>query len=57
MGLRSFVALPIEQGGMVFRLQNLESLDENKNIAIANFAYGITGKQTLLFFHALSSFT
>ncbi len=49
MGLRSFVALPIEQGGMVFRLQNLESLDDNKNIAIANFAYGITGKQTLLF--------
>lgn len=48
MGLRSFVALPLEQGGMVFRLQNLETLNNNKNVAIANFAYGITGKQTLL---------
>lgn len=49
MGLRTFVALPLEQGGMVFRLQDLETLNSNKNIAIANFAYGITGKQTLFF--------
>ncbi len=49
MGLRSFVALPLEQGGMVFRLQNLETFNSNKNVAIANFAYGITGKQTLFF--------
>lgn len=49
MGLRSFVALPLEQGGMVFRLQDLATLNKNSNIAIANFAYGITGKQTLFF--------
>jgi len=49
MGLRSFVALPIEQGGMVLRLQDLDTLNGNKNQAIANFAYGITGNQTLLF--------
>lgn len=49
MGTRTFVALPIEQGGMVFRLQDLETLNNNNNIAIGNFAYGITGKQTLLF--------
>jgi len=49
MGLRSFVALPLELGGMVFRLQDLETLNSNKNVAIANFAYGLTGKQTLLF--------
>ena len=49
MGLRSFVALPLEQGGMIFRLQDLDTLNTNKNIAIADFAYGITGKQTLLF--------
>ncbi len=30
MGLRSFVALPLEQGGMVFRLQDLETLNSNK---------------------------
>ncbi len=49
MGLRTFVALPLEQGGMVLRLQYLEALDKNQKIVIANFAYGITGKQTLLF--------
>ena len=49
MPIRSFVALPLEQGGMIFRLQDLETLNSNKNVAIANFAYGITGKQTLLF--------
>lgn len=48
MGLRSFVALPLEQGGMVFRLQDLETLNSSRNVAIANFAYGLTGKQTLL---------
>jgi len=48
MGLRSFVALPLEQGGIILRLQDLENLSNNTNIAIANVAYGLTGKQTLL---------
>jgi len=48
MGIRSFVVLPLEQGGMVFRLQDLHTLNNNNNVAIGNFAYGITGKQTLL---------
>jgi len=49
MGLRSFVALPLEQGGIVLRLQDLETLNDNKNVAIAEAAYGISGKQTLFF--------
>jgi len=48
MGLRVFVALPLEQGGIVLRGQNVENLSGDRNIAIANFAYGITGNQTLL---------
>lgn len=49
MGIRSFVALPLEQGGMIFRLQDLENTSRDGNIAIANFAYGLAGKHTLLF--------
>ena len=49
MGIRSFVALPLEQGGMLFRLQDFGTFDGNKNTAIGNFTYGITGKQTLFF--------
>jgi len=49
MGLRSFVALPLEQGGAVLRLQDIENLSNSGNIAIANLAYGITGNQSLLF--------
>ncbi len=48
MGLRSFVALPLEQGGIVLRLQDLGTFNNNQNVVIANLAYGITGKQTLL---------
>jgi len=49
MGLRSFVALPLEQRGIVLRAQNIDNLSNNTNIAVANVAYGITGQQTLLF--------
>jgi len=49
MGLRSFVALPLEQGGIVLRLQDIDNLQSDRNIAIANIALGITGKQALLF--------
>lgn len=47
MGLRAFIALPLEREGMVFRFQGL--LDPNKGIDVfaTNFAYGISGKQTL----------
>ena len=48
MGIRSLVALPLEQEGMVFRLQDIDNLDSDKNMVIGNFAYGITGSQTLL---------
>jgi len=48
MALRSFVALPLEQGGIVLRLQDLETLNRDNNVAIANFAYGIAGRHTLL---------
>jgi len=49
MGIRTFVALPLEQSGMVFRLQDIGRFDSDKSVAIGNFAYGLTGKQTLFF--------
>ena len=49
MGLRSFVALPVEKGGQVLRLQ-LESHDERAvDTTIVSLAYGVSGKQTLFF--------
>ncbi len=49
MGLRSFVALPIERGGMVFRFQGIFNVDNhNQNLFVTNFAYGLSGYQTLL---------
>ena len=48
MGLRSFVALPLEKEGTVLRLQNIDTLNNDKNVMVANLAYGISGKQTLL---------
>jgi len=49
MGLRSFVALPIEKGGTVVRLIDQHNLDTDTNFLAANVAYGLSGKQTLLF--------
>ncbi len=49
MGLRSFVALPVNQGGAVFRLQYLANTDTDLGIAFVNAALGLTGKDTLLF--------
>lgn len=37
MGIRSFVALPLEQGGMVFRLQDFGTFTGDKNTAIAYY--------------------
>ena len=47
MGLRSFVALPLEKGGIVLRLFDEYNFDRDVNVLTTNLAYGISGKQTL----------
>ncbi len=47
MGIRSFVALPIESGGTVVRLVDEHIADTEVNRLIGNLAYGISAKQTL----------
>ena len=47
MGLRSFVALPINKGGVVTRFVVDEIPETNNDQLTSNFAYGIDGKQTL----------
>ena len=49
MGLRSFVALPIEKGGSVVRLQVERNNDTDVDTAITNVAWGLSHNQTLLF--------
>jgi len=49
MGLRSFVALPVDKGGTVLRVQGERNNDRNVNRLIASAAYGLSGKHTLLF--------
>jgi hypothetical protein len=46
MGLRSFVALPVDKGGTVVRAQYQYNSDTE--VLVANAAYGISSKQTLL---------
>ncbi|MBL4744467.1 MAG: hypothetical protein JKX87_07565 [Cycloclasticus sp.] len=48
MGLRSFVALPVEKGGKVVRLQLLNNRDTNTDTFVTNLAWGISHKQTVL---------
>jgi hypothetical protein len=48
MGLRSFVALPVEKGGKVLRLQLERNRDTGRETAAASLAYGLSGRQTLL---------
>ncbi|RKZ79573.1 MAG: hypothetical protein DRQ35_03975, partial [Gammaproteobacteria bacterium] len=48
MGLRSFVALPVEKGGSVIRFQLEQAKGANTDTLITSVAYGFTGKQTLL---------
>lgn len=48
MGLRSFVALPIEEGGHVARLIAESNKEQSTDYLKANYAYGISSKQTLL---------
>jgi len=49
MGLRSFVALPVDKGGQVFRLQLQRNFDADIDRAIASLAWGVSGRSTLLF--------
>lgn len=49
MGLRSFVALPIEKGGTVLRLFAERNTDTDVDMLTTELAYGISGTQTLFF--------
>jgi len=48
MGLRSFVALPVDKGGSVGRLSIDRNTDTDTSILFANSAYGLSHNQTLL---------
>ncbi len=48
MGLRSFVALPVDKGGAVLRFQLERNEDAKTTVGIANLAWGLSRKQTLL---------
>ena len=48
MGIRSFVALPLDEGGTVLRVFGERDTDDNINNITANLAYGITGTQSLI---------
>jgi hypothetical protein len=48
MGLRSFVALPVEKGGTVVRFSVEHAKDAGTDTLISSTAYGISAKQTLL---------
>lgn len=49
MGLRSFVALPLEKGGTVLRLFAERNTDRDVDMLTAELAYGLGGTQTLFF--------
>lgn len=49
MGLRSFVALPLEKGGTVVRFQATQNTDTDVDVLTTNLAYGISARQTLFF--------
>ena len=48
MGLRSFVALPVDKDGKVVRIQYQRNADTHTDVLVTNAAYGLNGKQTLL---------
>ena len=48
MGLRSFVALPVNQGGLVLRFQYFRHTNTGREQAFVNAAWGLSGKDTLL---------
>ncbi len=47
MGLRSFVALPVEKGGTVLRAAGEHNADTNANQLALSAAYGLDSRQTL----------
>ena len=49
MGLRSFVALPINTGGGVIRFLNDYNFDTNTDIFVSAAAYGLSPTQSLFF--------
>lgn len=49
MGLRSFVALPVEKSGSVIRATAEHNADTEANLLTLSAAYGINHRQTLLF--------
>jgi hypothetical protein len=49
MGLRSFVALPVDKGGTVLRAAIEHNTDTDTNLSLLNAAHGINHRQTLLF--------
>lgn len=49
MGLRSFVALPLEEGGTVLRLFAERNTDTDVDMLTTELAYGLSGTQTLFF--------
>ena len=49
MGLRSFVALPLDKDGKVVRAQYQRNTTMDTDGLVINVAYGLSGKQTLLF--------
>jgi len=48
MGIRSFVALPLEKGGTVLRLLGERNIDKNTSVLNTNIAYGISSYQAIL---------
>ncbi len=48
MGLRSFVALPVEKAGTVVRFSVEHAKDTDTTTLVSSAAYGISSKQTLL---------
>lgn len=49
MGLRSFVALPVEKGGAVIRVVGVHNTDLESDNLTVNLAYGMGPQHTLLF--------
>ncbi len=47
MGIRSFVALPLEEGGTVLRLFGERNQDKSRNALTTSLAYGVGARQTL----------
>jgi len=49
MGIRSFVALPLEKGGSVLRLLGERNEDRDRNTLTTELAYGLGARQAVFF--------